>query len=124
MIIFSEFTLPGILFLLTLAFGFWVSRRGRPYNSILFNMHKLLALGAVILTVARLSRALQTIPSQGWLIVLLVLAVACVVALFASGALLSAGKLEQRLLQAVHHLALALLVLALAGFIYRWITRT
>ncbi len=46
----TKFALPGIGFLLTLISGFGVSSAGKPYNGILFNIHKLIALAAVILT--------------------------------------------------------------------------
>jgi hypothetical protein len=46
----TQFTTPGIIFLLTLVFGIWLSNSGKPYNGILFNIHKLIALGAVIAT--------------------------------------------------------------------------
>jgi len=45
----SKFTLPGILFILTLAFGFWLSSAGKPYNGFLFNFHKLIALSGVVI---------------------------------------------------------------------------
>ncbi len=38
----------GVLFGLTLAFGVWLSQAGKPYNPVLFNIHKLTALAAVI----------------------------------------------------------------------------
>jgi hypothetical protein len=41
--ILSRFVIPGIVFILTLAFGFWLSRSGRPYNGLLFNIHQLIA---------------------------------------------------------------------------------
>ena len=34
----SKFITPGIVFLLTLVFGFWLSNAGKPYNGILFNI--------------------------------------------------------------------------------------
>ena len=46
----SKFIAPGIVFLLTLVFGFWLNNSGKPYNGILFNIHKLIALGAVVAT--------------------------------------------------------------------------
>ncbi len=42
--------LPGFLFLIIIGFGLWVSKVGKPYNNLLFYIHKLIALGAVILT--------------------------------------------------------------------------
>ena len=50
---------PGIAFVLTLAFGFWLSNSGKPYNGILFNFHK---MGyEVTLTIHRLAPILAAI---------------------------------------------------------------
>jgi len=38
----------GLLFLFILISGFWVSRSGKPYNSLIFNVHKLIGLAAGI----------------------------------------------------------------------------
>src|SRR5271157_2139763 len=46
----SKFITPGILFLLTLAFGLWLSHSGKPLNTVFFTAHKLIALAAVIFT--------------------------------------------------------------------------
>jgi hypothetical protein len=54
----SIFILSGILFLLTLAFGFWVSHLRKPYNSLLFNIHTLIALGSVVGTINQLYKLL------------------------------------------------------------------
>ncbi len=116
--ILSQFTLPGVAFLLTLVFGFWLSSSGRPYNGIIFNVHKLIALGAVVATVIQLSNTLKTANSLALVIVLLVLAALCVVALFASGALMSLGKLEYALVLTIHRVAPVLLVITMALAIY------
>ncbi len=54
----SNFITPGFLFLLTLGFGFWLNRSGKPYNSLLINLHKLIALGAVIVTTREIYKLL------------------------------------------------------------------
>ncbi len=118
MISLAHFTYPGILFALTLAFGFWVSRLGKPYNGLLFNIHKLLALGAVIDPAIQFSKAFPTTGSLAILIAALVVAAACGVALFASGALMSAGKLDYIVLRTIHRLAPPLLGLSVAAAIY------
>lgn len=107
----SGFVVPGIVFILTLAFGFWLSQSGRPYNSLLFNVHKLVALVAVIVTVVQLVRILKGADLSALLIALLALAALCVVALFVSGALMSAGQLDHTLLHTIHWIALAALVM-------------
>jgi hypothetical protein len=115
MVTLQQFILPSVLFLLTLGFGFWVSHLGKPYNGVLFNVHKLIALGAVATMIIQLSKTLKNVDSTALVIVLLVIAAICIVMLFASGALMSVGKLDYTLMLAVHRIAPAVLVIA-AGF--------
>lgn len=107
----SKFTAPGTGLALTLAFGFWLSKLGKPYNGILFNVHKLIALGAVVFAVLQVSK-MMGIADAPLLIIMLVLAGLCVVALFASGALMSMGKLDYALTLTVHRIALVALLIA------------
>jgi hypothetical protein len=119
----SQFTLPGILFALTLAFGFWLSHAGRPYKGILFNAHKLIALAGVVLTGMQFYKILLT--PQWFEVALLVVLALCVVALFASGAFMSAGKLDYALTLTTHRIALVVLGMGLvwAGFLLVELTR-
>ncbi len=116
--ILSIFVIPGIVFILTLAFGFWLSRRGKPYNGLLFNIHKLAALAAVIITVFQLVRTLNGADLSAFSIVSLAMAAICVVALFLSGALMSAGKFDHAWLHTIHRIALVLLFFALPAVIF------
>jgi hypothetical protein len=113
----SKFSLPIVLFLLTLAFGFWLSQVGRPYNGILFNVHKLIALGTVILAVVQIFKTAGgfDLPLT---IIALVVAGLCIVALFASGAFLSIGNLDYQVMKTIHNIALAVLVVSLALAVY------
>jgi hypothetical protein len=117
MTILSRFILPAALFVLTLGFGFWVSRLGKPYNGILFNVHKLLALAAVVLTVIQVVRLYREPEAQALPLLLVVLAALCVIALFTSGALMSAEKWGYTALRLVHHGALILAVAAGAAVV-------
>ncbi len=114
----SRFAIPGIVFILTLAFGFWLSRLGRPYKGLLFNVHKLIALTAVIVTVVQLVKILEGADLSALSVALLVLAALCVMALFVSGALMSAGKLDHALLHVIHRVALAALVIVLPSAVF------
>ncbi len=118
MTVFSGLVLPGLLLLLTLAFGFWLSHLGQPYHGVLFNVHKLLALGAVVLAGLWIFRLPEGVAAQRLLPALLVVAALGVVALFASGGLMSAGKLDQLLMVRVHQVALVVLLLAVIGAVY------
>jgi hypothetical protein len=46
----------GLFSLFLFLSGFWLSRSGKPYNGIIFNIHKLIALTAVVLFVITLYR--------------------------------------------------------------------
>ncbi len=111
----SPFVLPATLLLLTLLSGFWLSNAGKPYNGLLFNIHKLIALGAVILMGVRLFYMLKIADPPALTIAAILISAICVVALFASGALMSIGKLDYALTLMVHRIALAAIVISL-GF--------
>jgi hypothetical protein len=114
----SKFITPGITFLVTLVFGFWLSKLGKPYNGILFNIHKLIALAAVIVTSMQVYAALQTLEPPSLLLILVVVAALCVVALFASGAFLSIGNFDYQAMKTIHNIAPVLFVLAMGLTIY------
>jgi hypothetical protein len=114
----SKFLAPAILFLLTLLFGVWLSLSGKPYNGWLFNIHKLIALAAVVLTVIPLYQLLKGSPIQVPWITWMIVAGVCVLALFFSGAMMSSGKLNYPLMLAMHRIALSLMVILVAGTVY------
>ena len=114
----TKFNAPGIVFLLTLFFGVWLSNSGKPYNGILFNVHKLIALGAVILTAVQLFKVLKDTGVQVVPVLLIVIAVVCVIALFATGALMSIEKMSYQVTLTIHRLALILVVIAMAVTVY------
>lgn len=114
----SKFLTPEIGFALTLVFGFWMSRAGRPYNGTLFNIHKLIALGTVIITAMQILGLLGIVEAQSFIILLIVATAISVVALFASGALLGIGNMNYTILKTIHNIAPFLAVLAMGLMIY------
>jgi hypothetical protein len=120
----SKFLTPGIVFLLTLVFGFWLSLAGKPYNGLLFNLHKLIALGAVILAGRQFYLLMKGLSPQGWLIALIVIAAIGVLALFASGAFMSIGNLDYQAMLTIHRIALPLEVISMAAIIILLIGKT
>lgn len=112
-----KLVVPGLLFITTLASGVWLTHSGKPLNVLLFTLHKLIALGAVVsaaVWAVRLARSANTTPAAGgWMAAV---AIVCILALFASGALMSANKLNYEALHWVHRIAPVLLGLSAAGF--------
>jgi hypothetical protein len=118
----TQFTTPVLAFISTLVFGFWLSKVGKPYNGILFNVHKLIALGTVIRVTMQIYGMLKILELQVLFIILMIIAGICVVALFASGAFMSIGNLNYVVMLAVHRVALALgsiTIVMLIYFLYR-----
>ncbi|RPI34102.1 MAG: hypothetical protein EHM70_03950 [Chloroflexota bacterium] len=114
----TKFITPGIIFLLTLASGIWLSNSGKPLNTGLFNLHKLIALGAVIITAMQVQKAYSGAGSQGLIVALVFLLGLCVVALFLTGAFMSLGKLSYDMLLNIHKIAPILAAIALAATVY------
>jgi hypothetical protein len=115
---FARFLNPTVGFLVTVVFGFWLSRRGKPYNGLLFNVHKLLALAAVILAAMAVYRLLKVLDLATLILGLLVIAALSVIALFVSGALMSANQGEYRIMKLVHNISPFILVIAMGCTIY------
>jgi hypothetical protein len=107
----SRIMIIGLLLLSTLVSGVWLSSRGRPYNSALFNIHKLIALGAVIVTAAtvyqlRANGDIRTLTGGA-----IVITGMLFLALFVSGASLSIGRPDHAAILMVHRAAPLLAVI-------------
>jgi len=109
---------PTLGFLLTLVFGFWLSRRGKPHNGLLFNVHKLVALATVVLVVLAVYKVFDPMVVGTLLMLLIVVSTLSVIALFVSGALMSAGKGEYRMMKLTHSISPFILVIAVGYSVY------
>ncbi len=109
----SKYIYPILGFVLTVVFGFLLSRRGKPYSGLLFNVHKLIALGTVVLIGMGIYRLSKVLDLPTLILSLLIVAAASISALFVTGALMSANKGEYRSMKLVHILAPFALVISL-----------
>ncbi len=114
---FSHFLSPVLVFVLIVVFGFWLRIKGKPYNGVLFNLHKLLALGNVIITGMTINRLIAGNDIPALLSIFLALAGITVIALFATGTLMSINKLDYGLVRTVHRVSVIALVLVLVLFV-------
>lgn len=112
------FLVPGLIFLVTLATGVWLSLSGKPLNTAIFTIHKLVALGAVIITIIQMVNLLKNTPLQGSVILWIIVAGLCVLALFATGALMSLGKPVNIVFLTIHRAAPLVEVIAMVVTIY------
>lgn len=114
----SRILATGVLCLFTLASGVWLTLSGRPYSTAIFNIHKLIALGAVIVTVITLNHLRMGAGIGMPAIGAMILAGLLIVSLFVSGALLSIGKPDHVVILVVHRAAPLLAVFATAMAVY------
>lgn len=110
-----NFVPTGILLLVIIGFGIWTSRLGKPYNGLLINIHKLIALGAVILTGVRIWRIGPLSVFPGSVIVLISLGLIGVVAMIASGAVMSIQDEVKVIFQWIHRISIVVITITLAA---------
>lgn len=113
----THFT-PIIGFLVTVAVGFWLGKIGKPYSGILFNIHKLIALGTVLFASAQAYKMLKGLAPQMALIISFIAIAICALALFASGAFLSIGNVKHETAKFIHNIAFAGAAIAAGSSIY------
>jgi hypothetical protein len=114
----SKFLTPGIIFLLTLVSGLWLSRTGKPLNTAIFTIHKLIALATVIFTGMAIYNLIKNTQIQFLIAALIVVVALCVLALFVSGALLSRDKPLNDNLLTIHKAAPFLVVISIVATLY------
>jgi hypothetical protein len=108
----------GLLFLFTLVSGVWLSNSGKPLNTAIITVHKLIALATVIFTVIVIRDLLKNTPVQVVIVSLIVLAGLSALTVFATGALLSLGKPVNAIILTIHAVTPFLLVISTAVIIY------
>lgn len=112
---FQNLVYPVLFFLVTLALGFWMRKSGKPYNIILFNVHKLAALAGVVLAGIWIRPIILVGDFSSWMIPVLGGAATTVLMLFASGAVMSIGGEGRGLPLFFHRAGPVIITLCLAG---------
>jgi uncharacterized membrane protein (GlpM family) len=79
----------GAFFLLILLSGFWLSRSGRPLNSMIFAIHKLIAVAVVIFLVVSVHRTNQVAGLSPVAWIAAAVTALCFLSTIATGGLLS-----------------------------------
>lgn len=84
--------ISGLLFLLIMFLGVWLSRKGKPYNVVVFTLHKLITLGTLAYLAVSIYKIHQASPlGTGQMIVVGVTAALFVITIV-TGGLLSVDK--------------------------------
>jgi hypothetical protein len=105
----------GILFVLVIASGMWVTKMGRPLNAGVFTVHKLIALAALILMIVIVRTLARGIVLNPLMTVCVVLTFLFFIVMFATGAVLSFEKPAPGFVLLLHKIAPALTLMASAA---------
>jgi len=96
----------GLLFLLTLASGAWMSHSGKPINVVIFTIHKLIALTTVIVVATTVYNVHRAMPIEKLIeLVTIAFTVLLFIALFITGALLSRNGPMPAAILKIHQVA-------------------
>ena len=114
----------GLFFLLIFPSGIWLSRSGKPYHVIIFNVHKLIALAAVVflaITTYQINQAAQLSAIE---LIAGVVTGLLFVGTMITGGLLSTGKPMPAAILTMHRITPFLSVLSTAVTLYLLLSRT
>jgi hypothetical protein len=114
----SKLISTTVFFLLIFLTGFWLSRTQKPYPVMLFTLHKLIALAAVVFLAVIVNRVHQAAPLSALQWVGIVVSAVCLLATIITGGLLSLEQVTPAILRSIHHLAPYLTVISVAVTLY------
>ncbi len=114
----------GVFLVIIFLSGYWLSRSGKPYSGVRLNIHKLIALAAVVLFVIMLigmNRVAALSPAE---LLTSVITGLLVIGLFLTGALLTIAKPMPAVVLRLHHVMPYLALLATAAAFFLLYSRT
>lgn len=113
-----SYLVSGLFFALIFIFGFWLSRSGKPYNGLLFNIHKLIALGALVYLTVTIYKVHQAQPLGSVQITASAVTAACFLVTILTGGLGSLEKAMPAILLKIHRVAPYMTLLSSAASLY------
>ena len=108
----------GFVFLFTIGSGICLSKLGKPYGTIIFNIHKLIALGFIIYTFIIGRNLFKSIDINNIMWFLIVVSIISVIALIATGGILSIKDRIKDSWVIIHKVSTALLLVSLSSYFY------
>jgi hypothetical protein len=113
----------GLFFVFIFLSGYWLSRSGKPYNVIIFNIHKLIGLAAGVFLIMTVYQVHQAAPLGPVEIIAIVVTVLSFVATVIAGGLLSIDKPMPAAISMMHKLLPYVAVLSTAVTLYLLLSR-
>lgn len=109
----SRYFVSGILFVLIIIMGFVTKGMGRPLNTAVFTVHKLMALAFVVYSVINVIGLLKNSQTNALMWAMIFVSGLLVITLFATGAILSFEKPAAKIIQILHNISPTLLMISI-----------
>lgn len=114
----SKVITAGILLLLSIIFGIWLSRVGRPLNQFVFTFHKLLALATAIFAGIVIYSLCKNFEINAIGMILILFMILFFLALFITGVFLSFEKPLPDIVLIIHKIVSVLAIVLAIPCIY------
>ena len=108
----------GLLYLLVFGSGFWLTRSGRPYSTIVVTIHKLISVGAFVFLAISLYQINRGVPLSGAEVAAGVITTLFFFGTIATGAMLTAERPMPAIVLWLHRITPFLTVVATAVTLY------
>jgi hypothetical protein len=113
----------GLFYLFIFVSGFWLGRSGKPYNGIVFNIHKLIAVLAVVFLVITMCQISQVARLSAMELTTGVVTGVFFLGAIISGGVLSISKSIPAAILTMHQITVFLTALSTAATFYLLLTR-
>ena len=108
----SKFLFAGLFFVFILLSGYWLSRTGKPINTVILTIHKLISLGAGVFLGITIYRIHQVTPLSPFEMAVVAVTLLFFIAMVATGGLLSTAKPMPGVILKVHQLMPYLVIIS------------
>jgi hypothetical protein len=109
----SRYYVIGILFALIIITGVVTKGMGRPLNTAVFTVHKLMALAFVVYMVINVIGLLKNAQTNALMWAMIFVSGLLAITLFATGAILSFEKPAAKIIHILHNISPILLVISI-----------
>ena len=93
-----------LLFLMIIATGFWMSSGGKPYNSGIFTLHKLISVAAVVILTVITIKTHRASGLNGYELIAVIVTGILFLGTLVTGGMLSVDKAMPAIVLRMHHI--------------------
>ena len=112
-----------LFYLFIFVFGYWLGHSGKPYNTVIFTLHKLISVGAVVFLVTVIYQRNHAVGLSAIELIAVVVTGLFFLCAIITGGLWSIGKPMPEIILRLHHIIPYLTVLSTAVTLYLLVRR-